>query len=146
MAVDTSVYERQRRGVEDEYAAKKTANVYSRFLSQQRGTRDVADFTQGFKRSQQGFTAGFGQRGLAGGGVQSGTMQRAMKNRVGDYTTNLGRMYDDQSQGQRQFDLESGQLDAYRQNALFDIEANKQREIAQAALHLKALMPYLGGS
>lgn len=144
-AVDTSVYERQRRGVEDQFGATQASSSFARFLSQQRGERDQNDFGRSFRRGTQGFNASFGQRGLAGGGVRSGVMQRAMSDRVGDFNRDLGRMQQDNQQQQQQFDLSDAQLQQWRQGALNDIEAEKQRAIATAALNLNALKPYLGG-
>lgn len=145
MAVDTSIYERARRGVNDEYAATSASNAYSRFLSQQRGERQRSDAQRGFRRQFPRQTASFGQRGLSGGGVRSGTMQRAMQDFVGDHNRQMSRFDQDMAQDLRQRDLQQSQLDAWRQSALQDIEMQKQKEIASAALNLQALRPYLGG-
>lgn len=141
MAVDTSVYERQRRGINDEYTSKAATNAYSRFISQQRGERGIADYQRDFRRAIPSYTASYGRRGLTGGGVQSGVYQNAMRNYVGDYGQNLNRMYADQQQGLNQFDLQGADLTAQRDRALADMEAEKAREIAMAASYLSALKP-----
>jgi len=41
--------------------------------------------------------------------------------------------------------LQSAQLDAYLNNSLAAIEQQKQDDIANAALAIQALRPYLGG-
>jgi hypothetical protein len=146
MAIDPSIYERQRRNVNETWGNTSANNAYSQFLASQQWDRSRADATQGFKRSFPKFSASFGQRGLSGGGVRSGTMQSAMRRFVGDHNQTMGRMQQDQNQQNQQFTLGQSQLDQWRMGALQDIEADKQAAIAQAALNLKALNPYLGGS
>lgn len=143
-AFDTAKFESQRRKVNDEYAASSASGAYSRFLSQQRGDRSVDDYQRGFKRSFPSFTAGFGQRGMSGGGVQSGVMQRAMQDHVGDYSRGVNRLNEDNAQSMRGFDLQQSQLDQWRNNALQDIELAKAREIAEAAQAISQLRPYMG--
>ena len=127
---DAGYYESQRRNVNTDYAAQMAANTYSRFLSKQRGERDLGDMTRGFKREFPSFSASFGQRGLTGGGVNSGSMQRAMGNYIGDYNRQYSRSRQDLTGQLQQFDLQGAQLGAQRQNALRDIETQKAREIA----------------
>lgn len=145
MAVDTSVYERQRQGIEDDYATKSATNAYSRFLSQQRGDRGVADYNRDFKRKAPSLTAAYGKKGLTGGGVQSGVYGKAMQTYVGDYQQNLSRTYADQAQELRQSDLSQAQLASARDRALSDMETDKAKEIAMAASYLSALKPQYGG-
>lgn len=146
MALDTSVYERQRRGIEDDYSTKAATNAYSRFLSQQRGDRNIADYTRDFQRKAPGVTAAYGKRGLAGGGVQSGVYGKAMQNYVGDYQQNLSRQYADQATEGRQYDLTGAELASSRDRALSDMETDKAKEIANAASYLAALKPQFGGT
>lgn len=144
MAIDTSVYEAQRRGINEDYAAKSATNAYSRFLSQQRGDRAISDYTQGFQRAAPNLTAQYGRKGLTGGGVRSGVYGKAMRNYVGDYQQNLSRQYADQATGQRQYDLTEAQLSSARDKALSDMETDKAKEIANAASYLSALKPQFG--
>jgi hypothetical protein len=121
MAIDTSVYERQRRGINDDYAAQSATNAYSRFLSQQRGARTMADigrtssrqsadisraygrqtadYTRNYQRAAPSLTGSYGARGLATGGVQSGIYGKAMQNFTGDYQQQMSRAAEDQSVG-----------------------------------------------
>ena len=145
MAVDTSKYEAARRGVNDEYSAKRVAADYGRFTSQQRFKRQKSDYGRSFRRGHGNFMGGFASRGLTGGGVRSGGFQRAIQQRVGDYTRGLGRMEADNQQSLNMYDQQNAQLDAWRRSALADIEMRKQAEIAQAALNLKAIRPLIGG-
>lgn len=146
MALDTSIYEAQRRNINDDYTAKTATNAYARFLSQQRGDRQIADYSQDFRRKAPGLTAAYGRRGLTGGGVQSGVYGRAMQNYVGDYQQNLSRQYADQAGDARQYDLTTAQLTAARDRALADMETDKAKEIANAASYLSALKPTFGGT
>lgn len=145
MAVDTSIYERQRRGINEDYGSKAATNAYSRFISQQRGERGISDYTQSFTRKLPSFSASYGRRGLTGPGVRTGIYQKAMKNYLGDYNQNLNRMYADQATEARQYDLTEAQLAAARDRALTDLEADKAKEIAMAASYLSALKPTFAG-
>lgn len=145
MAIDTSVYERQRRGINEDYTAKSATNAYSRFLSQQRGQRNIADYSRDFQRSVPGLTAAYGRRGLTGGGVKSGVYGRAMQRYVGDYQQNVARQQADLTGEGRQYDLTQAQLATARDRALSDMEVDKAKEIANAASYLSALKPTFSG-
>lgn len=146
MAVDTSVYERQRSGINQDYAAKSATNAYSRFLSQQRGDRSIADYSRDFQRKLPSVTAAYGRKGLTGPGVTSGVYGRAMQNYVGDYQQQMDRTLADQQTDLRQYDLTEAQLASARDRALSDMETDKAKEIAMAASYLTALKPQFGGS
>lgn len=137
--IDPSVYEAKRRGINDQYTSQSATNAYSRFLSQQRGERTIGDYTQDFKRALPGYSAGYGKRGLAGGGVQSGVYQNAMRNYVGDYGQNVNRLYADQQSQLNQYDLGQADLTAQRDRAMADLEVDKATQIANAASYLQAL-------
>ena len=141
MPVDTSIYERQRRGISDDYSSKSAVNAYSRFLSQQRGQRNIADYTRDFSRALPKHAAAYGRKGMAGPGVRSGVYGRAMRSYVGDYQQSLNRQLADQQTEQRQFDLTEAELTAAKDRALSDMEADKAKEIAMAASYLTALKP-----
>jgi hypothetical protein len=189
MAIDTSVYERKRRDINQDYTTQSATNAYSRFLSQQRGQRNIADYTrqygrqsedlnraygrntadytQNYQRGAPKLTAAYGNRGLATGGVQSGVYGKAMQNYVGDYNQQMGRATEDYTTGSgriaedqalatsrygedvtndtRQYDLSQAQLTSARDRALSDMEIDKAKEIANAALYLSALKPQFGG-
>jgi hypothetical protein len=141
---DLSVYERQRRAVDQNYASQSATNQYARFLSQQRGDRQVGDYRRDFSRSAPRFGAAWGRRGLTGGGVRSGSYQQGLGNYLGDYTRGLGRLAEDQANESRTFDMNDANYAAMRESALADIEADKQRTIAATAAHLRELAPLLG--
>jgi hypothetical protein len=144
MAIDTSVYTRQSQGIQNDYASKSATNAYSRFLSQQRGSRGITDYQTQFNRQLPGITAKYGKRGLATGGVQSGVYGKAMQTYVGDYQQNLNRQLSDQQTDLRQYDLTEAQLSSARDKALSDMETDKAKEIAMAASYLAALKPQFG--
>lgn len=145
MAVDTSVYERQRRGVNDQYAANASANAYARTLSQRRGNRQLGEMSRQFGRNTPRFTASYGRRGLAGPGVRSGVYQQAMQRYVSDYSRGRNNYLQDMAEQNRQYDLNDARFQNERQRALADIEAAKQRDIALAALNIQQLRPLIGG-
>ena len=145
MAVDTSVYERSRRQVNDQYAANRSANAYSRFLSQRRGSRQVADFNRQFKRQTPQFVSGYARRGLTGPGARSGVYNQALQRWATDHQRGHNDLLSDYAAEQRMFDMNDARFDQERQRALLDIEADKQREIALAALNIKQLRPLIGG-
>jgi hypothetical protein len=144
MAADIAGYNQQANDVQYRYNTDKAMNAYGRFLSQQRGQRGLSDMSTQFGRNLPNYRASFGQRGLLGGGIRSGAMQRSMANYLGDYARDYGRAQQDVTQEAQNYDLQSSQLDAYLNNSLATIEQQKQADIANAALAIEALRPYLG--
>jgi hypothetical protein len=142
---NTAFYDQQANDLKYRVNTDRASNAYGRFLSQQRGERNLGDMSRNFNRTLPGFRAGFAQRGMAGPGIQSGVMQRSMGNYLGDYSRSYGRAAEDAQQDLQQYDLAGAQLDATLHNGLADIERNKQNDIANAALAIEALRPYLGG-
>jgi len=143
---DTGAYEQEASDLTYRYNTDRSTNAYGRFLSQQRGSRDLGDMSRNFNRGLPNYKARFGQRGLAGPGIRSGAMQRSMGNMLGDYARDYGRVQQDATQEAQQYDLSSAQMDAAYNSGLASIEQRKQNEIANAALALEALRPYLGSS
>ena len=143
MAVDLAAYERRRSGINNQTTQNLATNAYSRFVSQQRSNRGIADSTRDFKRQFPRFSATFGKRGLAGGGLQSGLQQRALRNYVGDYNQNQERAYADQEYALRNYDLNAANYEAERQRALADLEAERAQALALTAQQLTALKPFL---
>ena len=142
---DTGKYEGAVADLGYRYNTDKATNAYGRFLSQQRGERSLGDMSRKFNRTLPTYRAGFGARGLQGSGVSSGVQQRAMSNYLGDYARDYGRVQQDATQEAQNYDLQAAQLDAYYNNSLAALEQSKQAEIANAALGIEALRPYLGG-
>ena len=142
---DAGGYERQKRDVEYDYGTQSATTAYGRFLSQQRGQRGLGDMSRQFGNSYAPYKAQFGQRGLAGNGIQSGVQQQAMSNYVGDYARNYGYAQQDLTQQLQQYDMNQNNLSAFHQQSLADIEAQKAQAIANDAQALEYLRQLVGG-
>ena len=106
--VDTGAYEQEASDLNYRYNTDKATNAYGRFLSQQRGNRTLGGMSRNFSRALPNYKAHFGQRGLSGGGIRSGSMGRAMGNFLGDYSRDYGQAQQDMTQEAQQYDLASG--------------------------------------
>ena len=142
---DYGGYERATGDVNYKYGSEAATNAYGRFVSQQRGQRQLGDMSQAYGRAYPGYKAQFGQRRMGGPGVSSGVMQRSMNQYVGDYARDYGRAQQDQTAELQQYDLNQANLDQWRQTALQDIETTKADEIANAALNLQYWQRAMGG-
>ena len=138
-------YERQKADTQYKYSNDAVTNAYGRFISQQRGERGLGDSFRGYQRSFPGQTSSFGRRGLSGSGVQSGVMANSMNNFIGDFARNYGRQQQDLTQQLQGYDLNQSNMDAWREQALAGIEADKQRAIANDAGALEYLRAIVGG-
>jgi len=138
-------YERQKADVNQKYGQQATTNAYGRFISQQRGQRGLNDSFQGYQRQFPQQTSQFGRRGLSGSGVSSGVMRNSMNNFVGDFARDFGRQQQDMTQQGQQFDLNQVNMNAWRDQSLRGIDAQKQRDIANDAQQLEYLRSMVGG-
>jgi hypothetical protein len=141
---DIGGYNAAQADLQYRYNTDRATNAYGRFLSQQRGQRTLGDMQTNFGRQLPSYRASFGQRGLAGPGVQSGVMAQSMRNYLGDYARDYGRAQQDVTQEAQNYDLQAAQMDAYLNNGMASLEQQKQNDIANAALAIDALRPYLG--
>lgn len=144
--VNSGDYDRQASDLQYRFNTDSSTNAYGRFLSQQRGNRSLTDTNMAFTRGLPNAYASYNQRGLSGAGIHSGTQQRAMGNYLGDYATNYQRQQQDLTQDLQQYDLNQANSQAYYNNSLADLQVQKQNAIANAALGIESLRPYLGGS
>ncbi len=142
---DYGGYERQKADVDYQYGSDSATNAYGRFLSQQRGRRSLGDMSRSFGRQTPKQVSSFGQRGLSGGGITSGAMNQSMRNYVGDYARQYGRQQQDNTMELQQYDLNQANMDAWRQQSLAGIEAQKANDIAAAAENLEYLRELVGG-
>ena len=138
-------YERQKADTEYKYSSDSVANSFGRFISQQRGQRDMGDMSRSFGRQMPQYKASFGQRGLSGGGIKSGAMQQSMQNYVGDYSQQYGRQQQDLTSQLQGYDFNQQNMDAWRQQSLAGIESQKANDIAGAAQNLEYLRELVGG-
>ena len=144
MAYDYGGYERSKNQIYSQYGNEATTNAYGRFISQQRGQRGLGDMSREFGRSMPHFKANFGTRGLSGPGVRSGTMRNSMNQYVGDYAQQYGRAQQDMTQELQQADVRQSNLDAWRQQSLADLEAEKAAGIARDAQNIEWLRQQMG--
>ena len=144
-APDYGGYQRQKADVDYKYGNDSTQNAYGRFLGQQRFERGIGDKKRQFGRQYAPNKASFGQRGLSGGGIDSGAMQQSMGNYVGDYGRDVGRDYQNQTLGNQQYDLQQANLDQWKEQSLQGIETQKANDIAWTAQNITALKELLGG-
>ena len=144
-APDYGNYTRQKADIDYDYGNQSTQNAYGRFLGQQRFERNVGDMGRQFGRSYAPQKATFGQRGLSGGGINSGAMQQSMGRYVGDYARDVGRQYQDQTLQNQGYDMQQANLDQWRQQALQGVETQKANDIAWTAQNLQYLRDQLGG-
>lgn len=141
---DYGGYEGQRRDVSYRHDTDAMNNAYGRFISQQRGSRQLGDMHRNFSRQTPSHNAGYGRRGLAGAGTQSGVQQRGMQNWYGDYGREYGRTQQDLTEGLRQYDRQQMSSTAYRDQALRDIDMAQTNEMANAAQNLEWLKQMIG--
>jgi hypothetical protein len=138
MAYDPSLFEARRRGYTENYAAQAAANQYSRTLSQQRGARQRQDALRQYERAQPQLVRAYSQRNLVSPNVRSGIFSRAMQEFAGERARGLSDFDMGQAEQMRGFDLEDARLLQQYRQMLGDLEADKAREIADAARQLFA--------
>lgn len=145
MAYDYGGYERSRGDIDYRYGNEAATNAYGRFISQQRGERNLGDSMRSFKRSFPNYQARFNQRGLSQPGVRSGTMQQSMDRYLGDFDRGYTRMQQDMTLEGQQYELGQRNLDEWRGKAIGDLESQKADEIARAATNLEYWKKATGG-
>lgn len=146
MANDLSPILRAQNQAVYDYSMNTAQNAYDKSFFQRRGQRDMNQFRQGFERQLPSFTAQQTQRGLGGGGIRSGVMERAMRERLGDYTQSLGGMQEDYNRGLTQFDVQQAGYDDTLQQTLDDLAYAKAVGIADTADGLTRLRQIYGGA
>lgn len=142
---DLSPILRQQRDATLNYGAQTAENAYQKGFFTQRGQRDMDQFRKGFDRSLPSFTAQQTQRGMGGGGIESGVMRNAMANYIGDYTNQLGQMQQDFNAGLSNFDMQQALYDDYYQQSMDDLELQKALSIANTADGILQLQQLFGG-
>ena len=138
MAYDPSLYEARRRGYTENYAANAAANQFARMLSQQRGARQRQSALRQYEQAAPQLVRAYSGRNLVSPAVRSGLFSRAMQEFGSERARGLSEMEQVQQQELRQMDLQDAQMLAQYRSALGDLEAEKAREIADAARQLFA--------
>jgi hypothetical protein len=142
MVFDPSLFERQRRNLQQNFAQQSALNTYQRYLAQQqgeRGIRDIEESAFGTRREVPRLTSSFARRGLTGQGVRSGVFNRALNEYGQQRARELGEGQQSLADALRGFDLRQGQYLSGYETSLADLEADKTRQIAQDAQALLTL-------
>jgi hypothetical protein len=148
MAYDLSLFEQQRRNLQQSYAQNAALNAYRKYLAETAGQRPITQLEEaafgfgvgeGYLGQVPKITSSYARRGLQGQGVKSGIYNRALSQYASDRARNLGYAKQDLANQMRGFELgETQALQSYQQG-LADIESNKARQIAADAQALLAL-------
>lgn len=141
--IDLSPYQKQKDARKAQYGAATARNAYSRFLGQTRGTRNLADMQKAQEKQTPAFVSSFRQRGIAGPGVRSGIFTKGLQDYANQQFTNMSRAQQDLSNELYGYDLTERQTAADYGSSIADIEAEKNREIAQVAATLNSYKPFM---
>jgi hypothetical protein len=139
MVFDPALYERQRRGLQQNLAQKGSFNAYQRYLSNlqgERGLQDVQESAFGIRREVPRLTSAYGQRGLTGKGIKSGIYGRALNEYGQQQAKQTGRMQQDLQDSLRGYDLRQAGYQSEYDTGLADLESQKTAQIAQDAAAL----------
>lgn len=148
MAYDLSLFDQQRRNLQESYAQNAALNAYRRYLAETAGQRPITQLEeqpfkfgvgQGYLGELPKITSSYAQRGLQGKGVRSGIYNRALSQYASDRARNLGYAKTDLASQMRGYDLADTQALSSYQQGLADLEANKARQIAADAQALLSL-------
>lgn len=133
-------YNQRARSAQQQRDAQLAQNAYSRFLSRQRGRRDLADLNRGMSAGVQGLAAGFARRGLRNSGIY-GEAQNA-------YAQNWARqdqaIRDQRRQSIQGLNLSDAQAWANYDDLLAELGLQKNMSILQTAATLDSIRPFLG--
>jgi len=141
--IDNSPYQTQKDARKAQYGAATARNAYSRFLGQTRGTRNLADMQKAQEKQAPAYVSSFRQRGIAGPGIQSGIFTKGLQDYANQQFTDMSREQQDLNNELYGYDLTERQNAADYGSSIADIEAEKNREIAQVAATLKSYQPFM---
>lgn len=136
---DTS-YELQRANAQRNRALKALQSQYNLAnLTAQTG-QSLADVNRQYAQGLEPRVANFARRGLG----NSGLFQRAMKEYAANQQRSVGGILQRQQEGMSSEELAQAQAEMELQNALNDIEYQKQRQIISDAAALANFAPFSG--
>ncbi len=142
--IDFSPYEAKRRTAFDQLSAGTSRNAYAKFLSKQRGDRNLEMMKGSFQKQMPTYVSGLLQRGLGGPSVRSGIADRTLNDAAVNFQNTYSDATDALNQEQAGFNnTQASYQDAYN-NAINDIESEKARAIRESAYSLNAFKPFLG--
>ena len=147
MAFDPSLFEQQRRGLQNTFGQQAALNTYRRYLAETTGQRPITTLKEAAFGTTSGgglgevpkLTASYGKRGLQGQGIKSGLYNRALGQYASDRARNLGYAQTDLANQLQGYDLAQAQGQENYDLGLKDIETDKSRQIAADAAALLAL-------
>lgn len=116
-------------------------NAYSRFLSQQRGSRDLANVDMTMRQGLEGLAAGYGRRGLTNSGIYSQGQSRYAQDWTNQRQAVLSRLYDEMRQASFG---DAGAWADFNTNVT-DTASQKYQQILETAAQLDQLRPFFGG-
>ena len=129
-------YNQRRRAAGYQRDARLAQNAYSRFLAQDRGTRNIEQLNRGMNRGLERLGSGFGQRGLR----NSGLFNQAQSDYGSEWTRQLQSINDEVSRSLRQADLDDAGAWADYSMSDADLNEAKYNEILATAAQLQPLM------
>ena len=139
MVFDPSLYERQRRNLQQRFAGQSSLNAYQKYLSQTQANRAMQQIEEapfGAAREVPRLTSGYAQRGLTGKGVKSGVYNRALGEYGQQQARRTGFAQQDLAELLRGYQLRESQYGSEYETGLSDLEADKTRQIAADAAAL----------
>ena len=147
MAFDPSLFEQQRRGLQNTFGQQAALNTYRKYLAETTGQRPITTLKEAAFGTTSGgglgevpkLTASYGKRGLQGQGIKSGLYNRALGQYASDRARNLGYAQTDLANQLQGYDLAQVQGQENYDLGLKDIETDKSRQIAADAAALLAL-------
>lgn len=134
-------FETKRRSAQQGRDATMAQNAYSRFLSQQRGTRDLADLERGMTAGVEGLGSGIARRGLR----HSGIAQTATNDYASKWTQGRQDINDTLMNAMRGYEMSDQSAQASYLNTEADLQAQKQAQILATAAALQPFKSFLGG-
>lgn len=133
-------YEQRRRNAMTQRDATLAQNSYSRFLSQQRGSRSLSDLDRNMTRGLEGLASGYGRRGLR----NSGIFAQAQNDYSSNWLQQRQDVNDSIAADLRAADFADSQAWNQYQATEADLAAEKQAQILSTAALLEQFKPFLG--
>ena len=116
-------------------------NAYTRFLTQQRGARDLANIDINGTNGLQRLGSSYGRRGLANSGIFRGAQNEYAQGWMNQRQEALNNIYDQLRQTSMSDAGALGQFGYDQTTAAME----KYQQILQTAAQLNDLKPFLGG-
>lgn len=123
-----------------EYGASTAMNNFSRMLSQQRGQRNLQDFTTGSNKNLQKLNTAYSQRGLRNSGIR----KQGVTDFAKDATQQRQDIVDQSRNEQTQFDMNDANYRAAWDALQKEVELDKTGSINNLFAELSKYYPFLG--